>query len=122
MEERVQQLERQVQDLQFLLFKVIKSDKYYFDRKLYLTQGMSFSGDFALEDGTNITTGTTNGSKIGGSASAKVSVYNATPLARQAAINAPSGGGTSSTDAIDISARARINDIRTALTNFGITS
>ncbi len=43
------------------------------------------------------------------------------PIARQSAISAPSGGGASSTDAIDVSARNTINSIRSVLSAFGFT-
>lgn len=56
-----------------------------------------------------------------GAASGKVGFYGLTPIARAAAITSPSGGGSGATDAIDISARTAIGQIKTALANIGIT-
>jgi hypothetical protein len=48
--------------------------------------------------------------------------FGVTPVAQQSAVTSPSGGGGSSTDAIDISARTSIGQIKTALQNLGLTA
>ena len=52
----------------------------------------------------------------------KAGFFSVTPVAQQSAITSPSGGGSSSTDAIDISARTAIGQIKTALQNLGLTA
>lgn len=56
-----------------------------------------------------------------GATNGKVGFYGLTPVTRSGSITSPSGGGGSSTDAIDISARTAIAQIKSALTNIGIT-
>jgi len=43
------------------------------------------------------------------------------PVAQQAVVTTPSGGGGSSGDAVDITARTAIGQIKTALQNLGLT-
>lgn len=62
-----------------------------------------------------------DGIKVG-AASGKVGFYNVTPVVKAGAVTSPSGGGGSSSDAVDISARTAIGQIKTALSNIGITS
>jgi len=62
-----------------------------------------------------------DGIKVGAT-SGKVGFYNVTPVVKAGAVTSPSGGGSGSTDAIDISARTAIGQIKTALTNIGITA
>lgn len=81
-----------------------------------------FAKNLQLQNGRNIQVGRGTGTKIGTATDQKLSVYGETPVVQASAISAPSGGGSGSTDAVDISARAKINEIRTALTNFGITA
>lgn len=50
-----------------------------------------------------------------------VGFFNKTPVAQQSAITTPSGGGGATTDAIDITARTAIGQIKTALQNLGLT-
>lgn len=68
-------------------------------------------GNINITEAKNIVLGTTTGSKIGASDTAKVSVYNATPIVRQNHI-------ANATDAA--SAITQINAILVALENFGI--
>ncbi len=51
----------------------------------------------------------------------KIGFFSATPVVQQTAHTAPSGGGTGVTDAIDVSARAALAQIRTTLNNLGLT-
>jgi len=46
--------------------------------------------------------------------------FGVTPVGQQGAVTSPSGGGSASTDAIDISARVAIGQIKTALHNLGL--
>lgn len=48
--------------------------------------------------------------------------FGETPVAQQGAVTSPSGGGGSSIDAIDISSRVAIGQIKTALQNLGLTA
>lgn len=89
------------------LEQFIKSDRFVFYKTIQIL------------DGRNIQVGKTTGTKIGtegGATGQKLSVYGVTPVVQAGAISAPSGGTTQ-----DAEARAAINSIRTALTNFGIT-
>lgn len=51
-----------------------------------------------------------------------VGFFNKTPVAQQSAITTPSGGGSSSADAVDQTARTAIGQIKTALQNLGLTA
>lgn len=73
-------------------------------------------------DARNVQIGRGTGTSIGTQTTQKLSFYGVTPVVQASAISAPSGGGTSVTDAVDQSARSAINSIRTALTNMGITA
>ena len=50
-----------------------------------------------------------------------VGFFGASPVSRQPAITTPSGGGGGAGDAVDVSARTAIGQIKTALQNIGIT-
>jgi len=63
----------------------------------------------------------TDGIKVGAT-SGKVGFYGVTPVIKAGAITSPAGGGSGSTDAIDISARTAIGQIKTALQNLGLTA
>lgn len=60
-----------------------------------------------------------DGIKIG-AATGKVSLYGGTPVVKAGAISNPSGGGSGSTDAIDVSGRAATTSILTVLRNLNI--
>lgn len=84
-------------------------DRYYAEKNLQLA------------DGRNIILGGKTGTSIGQSTS-KLSFYGATPVVQAGAISAPStpGGVYSSSEAQ--SAVDKINAIRTALKNVGVTA
>ena len=89
----------------------------------------SLKGDYIIfnkgsqfQDGKNVQFGKTTGTKIGTNSTEKIGFFGATPVVRQTANTAPSGGGSGSTDAIDISARTAIGQIRTTLNNLGLTA
>ncbi len=73
------------------------------------------AGTLNLLDALNIALGTGTGTKIGNSATAKLGLYDATPVVRQNHIADPSGGGTQ-----DAEARSAINSILVALETIGI--
>lgn len=52
----------------------------------------------------------------------KLAFYGSEPIMQPNAPTTPSGGGTSASDAVDISARVAIGQIKTALHNLGLTS
>ncbi|MBR1146675.1 hypothetical protein [Bradyrhizobium sp. AUGA SZCCT0431] len=95
-------LTEQVQRLERLINQLVGPDRY----KLFM----------------DVELGTDRGTKIGTKTIQKLGFYGKTPVVRQSAVTAPSGGGTSDTDAIDISARVAIGQIKTALTNLGLTA
>ncbi len=93
--EDIQNLQDRIVKLEQIINLLVKPDSYVFERP--------------LKAGAN-------GLKIGVSGN-KMSVYGVMPIAKQAAITGPTGGGT-----IDSQARTAINTIITTLQNFGITS
>ena len=70
-----------------------------------------------LLDGRNIQLGRGTGTKIGTAADQKLAFYGATPIVRQGAISAPSGGAT-----VDAQSRTAITSIINALRNVGLIS
>jgi hypothetical protein len=78
-------------------------------------------GKFILEkelqmmDGRNVQLGRTTGTKIGTETTQKLSFFGVTPVAQQATISDPSGGGT-----VDTNARTAINTIIDRLQAFGL--
>ena len=72
-------------------------------------------------DGRNIQVGKSTGTKIGTETTQKIGFYGKAPIAQNATITAPAGGGSGSTDAVDISARAAISEIKAFLTLIGLT-
>ena len=119
---QVQDLKRQVEHLTFLMEKNNFSDNQVFDKKVTFKRAVTFGDIFMIADGLNFILGTTTGTKFGTSASQKIGFFNKTPVVQQSAITTPAGGGSGSTDAIDISARTAIGQIKTALTNLGLTA
>lgn len=87
---------------------------------LIATERYTFQKHLQLLDGRNIILGKGTGTKFGTETTQKIGFFNKTPIVQPSAISAPSGGSVA--DAIDSSARSKINDIRTALTNLGLTA
>lgn len=93
-----------------LLYRVFLIDRFYFDKPIETTQDISTTGTLSVSTSLTMPTGS------------KVGLFGATPVVQQTAITTPTGGGGSSTDAIDISSRTAIGMIKTALANVGITA
>ena len=87
-----------------------------------MTDRFVFQKHLQLFDGKNIQVGNGTGSSFGTATTQKISFYGETPVVQASAISAPTGGGSGVEDAIDLAARDKINEIRTALTNIGITA
>jgi len=102
---RVKELEDKVKELQEILDKVFKTERYIFEKTVQFS------------DGRNIQTGRTTGTKIGTATDQKVGFFNKTPVVQQGAISAPTGGAV-----IDAPARTAINSIITTLQTLGLTA
>jgi hypothetical protein len=81
------------------------------------TNNYNFQKNIKIFNGRNVQLGKTNGTKFGTETTQKIGFLNATPVSRQSAITAPSGGAT-----VDAEARTAINSIRTVLSTFGFTA
>lgn len=118
--EQFAEMVQKVNQLNDLYFRTHFIDREVFENPVYLNGQVYFKHPNFLKD-TTLPTGTTTGATIGDTGD-KIGFLGATPVLRQAAVTTPSGGGTGSTDAIDISARTAIGEIKTALQNLGLTS
>ena len=111
------------QEIERKFASLLKSDRFVFEKLLQIM------------DGRNIQLGITTGTKIGTSASQKLSVFGVTPVVQQAdtgALTKSLAGGTEGSvietaiagnDVLDSKFKrvtTRINDIRTVLRAFGI--
>lgn len=85
-------------------------DKVIHSIPVYFRQGVYF-------DNQSISTGKNGGTKFGVSATEKLSFYGATPIVRQNAISAPSGGAT-----VDTESRTAITTIINTIHNLGLTA
>ena len=92
-------------------------DLLYLYNKENLPSRKEYTKPLILKDVQNNTEfDNTAGVKIGYSTS-KLSFFGANPVVKQSAINTPSGGAT-----VDNESRTAIGQIKTALTNLGLTS
>ncbi len=62
------------------------------------------------------------GTKIGTAATQYLGFYGVAPVVQQGAITTPSGGGGSDGDAVDVTGRTAIGQIKTALHNLGLVA
>ena len=92
------------------LSSLLKIDRYVFEKLIQIA------------DGRNIQLSPGTGTKIGTAIGQKIGFLGKSPVSQQTTVTAPSGGGSSSTDAIDISGRTAINQIKAILTAFGFTA
>ena len=97
MQEKIDKLESMVLEMSKQL-DTLKNDYYYYNFPTLQV----FKKDVSLEG--------------------KVGFFNSVPVSKQSAITTPSGGGGGPSDAVDITARTAIGQIKTALQNIGITS
>lgn len=94
--------------------------KLLIDQRLAALFGMdryTFQKHLQIFDGRNIQTGRTNGTKIGTAADQKLGFFGATPVTRQGAITAPTGGATT-----DAESRTAIASLISALQALGLIS
>ena len=84
---------------------LIKQNKLVFDKPMQVL------------DGNDIVLGKTNGTRLGNGTDQKLAFLGSAPRTRAGlgVIIQPTGGGSGVTDAIDIQARARINDLNSLL-------
>lgn len=90
--------------------------------KLNYSDRYVFQKNSEFLDGRNLQAGLTTGTKIGTASTQKLGFWGATPVIQASAINAPSAPSASYSQAEAASAVTAINNIRTALTNAGITA
>lgn len=115
-QEQIRILEEKVQRLEALIMSLNGVDKFVFQR------------DLQLLDGRNIQLAKGTGTKIGTEATQKLGLYGVTPVVQASAISTPvigtvSGSGDDATINSALSSlKSKIDDIRTALSNLGITA
>lgn len=95
-------------------------DKMILQKELVVNNKVTIGGKLTLKDGSTVSTGTGTGVKFGDTGE-KIGFLGKSPVGQQATVTAPSGGGGSATDAIDVSGRVAINQIKAYLTAFGFT-
>ena len=101
--EKIERLEREIEELKNIVQKFIGMEKYIFNTHSQIL------------DGRNIQVGKTTGTKIGTAIDQKLAVFGVTPIVQGASISDPSGG-----DPVDSQARTAINAIIDRLQAFGI--
>lgn len=109
MPQEIQQLQQEINDLKGIVYQLIRGDRYLFQK------------DLDIKD-RNIVLHSNVGTKFGTAANQKLSFFGKSSVVQQTANTAPSGGGSGSTDAIDVSARTAIGQIRTALVALGLVA
>jgi hypothetical protein len=95
-------------------------DKMILQKELVVNNKVTIGGNLKLKDGSTVSTGAGTGVKFGDTGD-KIGFLGKSPVGQQATVTAPAGGGGATTDAIDISARTAINQIKAYLTAFGFT-
>lgn len=93
-----------------LIDKDIWVKRQEFNDKVYA------NGTFYFKDGSTINLGSSTGTKVGATGD-KIGFFGKAPAGQQATITTPTGGGT-----IDSQARSSIGEIKTVLTNLGLTA
>ena len=73
------------------------------------------AGDITLADAVDIVTGTTTGTNIGGTTTAKVSFYDAAPIVQGASVADPTGGGV-----VDVECRAQLSALLSRIEATGL--
>lgn len=100
----IQELQRRVELLEFLLNSYVKSDRYLFQKHIEVSNGYNFIFGGA-------------GTKFGTATTQKIGFFNHTPVTQQGAVTTPSGGSV-----IDTESRTAIGQIKTGLQNLGLTA
>lgn len=104
------QLSKKIEDFFNIYYRFHAVDKDVWDKKQY------FNDNLFIKDGVKISVGVSTGVTIGLSTE-KLGFFGKTPVAKQTVVTTPSGGAT-----IDTQARSSIGEIKTILSNLGITS
>ena len=99
-----EKLKMEVEQLRAMLDYFVRNDRYFLQL------------DLEMKDGNNVMLGGTTGTKIGTTASQKLSFHGVDPVIQASSISAPSGQAND----LDSEARTAINLIRTALSGKGI--
>jgi hypothetical protein len=113
----IELLQQRVRMLEDMFQRFIFSDNYAFDKTVNLRPNVNL----VFGNGSKLVANSGDGTQIGTAPTQKLGFFGETPVEQQGAITTPSGGGTSATDAIDISGRVAIGQIKTALDNLGFT-
>ena len=111
MEPKIQQMQNEIDELKSKLDNL--NDLYF---RIFLNDKIVLQNPLYLKDGSTMFAGSITGSKIGATGE-KIGFLGHTPVVRQSAITAPTGGAT-----IDSQARTAIGTIITVLQSFGLTS
>ena len=113
MPEEIQQLKRQVQLLESILFSFVRSDRF------------DMSKNIQMQDGRNFQFATGVGSKIGTATGQKLGFFNAVPVVQQTAITGVDNSTVDNTygqqeNDVITNTRTRVNEIETRLENLGL--
>ncbi len=98
-----EELNKRIQVLEDIIFKLVFSDRYVFDR------------DIQLADGQNLIFAGATGTEIGTSPLQKIGFYGKTPVAQGGSISDPGGGAV-----VDSECRSAVSTIITRLESVGI--
>lgn len=116
LQKQVAELEKTVSKLSDLFYRTSRIDKYDFMNPAYFNGNVYLNNKIYLKDGSTVNIGATTGAIIGATGE-KIGFLGHAPIARQAAITAPTGGAT-----VDAQSRTAIGTIITVLQSFGLTS
>ena len=95
----IKQMNRRIEILENLLFQFTKTERYVFEK------------DVQFQEGRNIQTGTTTGTKFGTDANQKLSFFNATPIAQGGNITLANTPGPNYVQSEMINISTRLNTI-----------
>jgi hypothetical protein len=110
LQKEIQELQDKINHLDDIFFRQHSIDKDVFSNAVY------FNGKIYFKDGTVLSLGGTTGMQFGNTGE-KIGFLGHAPVLRQGAITTPSGGATQ-----DAESRTAIGQIKTALTNLGLTA
>jgi len=101
------QEQERLRTLENIVFALVKSDRYVFER------------DLQFQDGRNIQVSSGTGTKLALSSTEKMGFWGKTPIVRPSAITSPSGAGSAG---VDQPARNSIDEIINTLQALGLTA